>query len=694
MRGAFNIFKTSLYKALRISSGLFLLACLLLTSLVHATPSYNSDLTVGTSTSSNSFTVSSCTDQVLFVFIQSENDGAPSAVAYNGTAMTAIGAFATNSTSEYIRGYYLVAPSSGTHNVTITGWGGSPVRVEMFTYCSVNQSSPIGATAVSSGTAAGPPFTRSTSITPTDASSRIVQMFTLQTCSVNTTQTLSVGTARAANGGGIWNTHSFGLSDYAPGSTSNYTVNHGLSGGGGCGGSGQLGLLMELMPDVAAPTATVTPAQSPTQTPLPGATATPSSGCTVSYNSDASDYPPQQWGGSLSWSWTNGGSSNTVMFLVLHRNASNAGSQTFQYNGVSMTQLFNLGDMAVYYLVNPAAGTHNITNSASNYDLSWIDVFSYDGVTTTDPFSGGNYATASGSGTTLDVNITPVNSAGTILALLYGANHAPTAHTITGGSSRHVVTASQWGVTHGFGFGDRAASSGSMTISQAFNAGSGTIKGAAIELNPCGPQPTKTPTPTNTPYQSPTITPTRTRTPSNTPFYSPTFTRTYTLTYTRTLTPTPTRSFTASPIVSATNTPIASATTTLTPQAVPMTKSINVGSASIGDTITYCISWTNQSGGSTAISVWDTVPIVMAYLSCWAQSGALTGCSYNPRVVLFNIGASVANGASGTVCFNAVITGYPWLPGADLSANLAWWQGRDDELLPWKPTLLLDGGRR
>jgi uncharacterized repeat protein (TIGR01451 family) len=115
-----------------------------------------------------------------------------------------------------------------------------------------------------------------------------------------------------------------------------------------------------------------------------------------------------------------------------------------------------------------------------------------------------------------------------------------------------------------------------------------------------------------------------------------------------------------------------------------MTKSENVTSATLGDTITYCITWTNNSGGPIDINIWDTVPITMAYLSCWAASGSLTSCNYSPRLAYFTVGTGVAAGASGQVCFRAVVTGYPWTPGFDTAGWLAW-LARDEDLDPASP---------
>jgi uncharacterized repeat protein (TIGR01451 family) len=265
------VMELALNKSLMRIAALWVLGVLLTPAcLIAGAPTYNSDYSHANAATS-SFTVSACTNQILIVIVQMPSNFGVTGATYGGTAMTEIGAFSVAGTDIHTRAFYLTNPAAGTANVVISGvnsW--DPVWVHRYTYCGVNQTTPIGATATSTGTSGGPTFTRSTSITPTNSGSTIAQMFALQTCSQNTTQSLSVGTARASAGIGMWNQHSFGLGDYAPGSTSSYTLNHGLSGGGGCGGSGQVGMLLELMPAGATGTPTThTPTHTPTRTHTP-----------------------------------------------------------------------------------------------------------------------------------------------------------------------------------------------------------------------------------------------------------------------------------------------------------------------------------------------------------------------------------------------------------------------------------------
>jgi uncharacterized repeat protein (TIGR01451 family) len=129
----------------------------------------------------------------------------------------------------------------------------------------------------------------------------------------------------------------------------------------------------------------------------------------------------------------------------------------------------------------------------------------------------------------------------------------------------------------------------------------------------------------------------------NSPTVSPTPSPTGTPTRTPTNTPSPTASVTATP------TP----TPSVTPQ-MALTKTSNVMTATIGDTITFCINWENDSGATNTINVWDSVPSTLSYMSCsnaCSQSGGVVSWS-------FSTGAHT----SGTVCFWGTVNGYPWWP--------------------------------
>ena len=56
------------------------------------------------------------------------------------------------------------------------------------------------------------------------------------------------------------------------------------------------------------------------------------------------------------------------------------------------------------------------------------------------------------------------------------------------------------------------------------------------------------------------------------------------------------------------------------------------------------------------------MPAATTYESCWNQSGPYSGpCGNSGGLVTWTVG-SVGAGTTGTVCFGAVVSGYPWWP--------------------------------
>lgn len=392
------------------------------------------------------------------------------------------------------------------------------------------------------------------------------------------------------------------------------------------------------------------------------------------------------WGESGTQSYAvTAGTNQALLVWVVSTHGGTVSSVTYNGTGMTLVGSIDAGNsttLRAYILVNPPVGTANIvvTNGNGQGYIHFAAAV-YEGVHQTTPI--GNTASATTSGT--DPMVSSVshtrssNDSTVVIASAAGWNPSYSGNNANVGTQRFHANAG--GEIRSFAFSDFSPGSTGTTTLTHTRTGSGWSGGGiyALELMPAGPagSPTRTPTRTRTPTSTPVFSPTRTRTP--TPVVTPTFTRTISPTFTRTRTPTHTPNWTATR--SPTPAP-ASPTRTLTPITIPMNKTINVASATIGDTITYCISWQNNTGGSASVSIWDTVPISMAYLSCWRQSGAaMTGCTYTPRLATFNFG-TVANGANGVVCFNAVITGYPWLPGEDLPAWLAW-LAREEDADPW-----------
>jgi uncharacterized repeat protein (TIGR01451 family) len=99
-----------------------------------------------------------------------------------------------------------------------------------------------------------------------------------------------------------------------------------------------------------------------------------------------------------------------------------------------------------------------------------------------------------------------------------------------------------------------------------------------------------------------------------------------------------------------TPTPSPSPTQTATP-GMAILKTASVSTATIGDTVTFCMQWTNDSAASQTIILWDSVPSMLTYLGS-APSGTV-----NAGVVSWSI--SAGSGSTGSDCFWGIVSGYP-----------------------------------
>jgi uncharacterized repeat protein (TIGR01451 family) len=86
-----------------------------------------------------------------------------------------------------------------------------------------------------------------------------------------------------------------------------------------------------------------------------------------------------------------------------------------------------------------------------------------------------------------------------------------------------------------------------------------------------------------------------------------------------------------------------------------LAKSSNTTWAYVGDTITYCLTYTNASSNDMTTDLWDTVPGNMMFYGC-TNSCDTQAYGYN-NVVHWNL--TIGAGQYGTVCFYARVTDYP-----------------------------------
>lgn len=91
---------------------------------------------------------------ILFAGIDTNGDGdVITSVAYNGSAMTQIAKLQYSSSAEFMYLYYLVNPSTGTNNISVTKSGGaSSVRVRGISYTGAKQTGQPDASTTQAGT--------------------------------------------------------------------------------------------------------------------------------------------------------------------------------------------------------------------------------------------------------------------------------------------------------------------------------------------------------------------------------------------------------------------------------------------------------------------------------------------------------------------------------------------------------------
>lgn len=178
--------------------------------------------------STYSFTVGSCANRVLILGVQfggsTDVSGTPT---YNGVSMTQVGTYSVAGTTfAAVRVYSLVAPASGSHNVSISNTGGANyIYSSIASYCGVDQTTPVE----TSGTA-GPTTNTSLSksLTTTTSGDWLVGFFS----GGSTGASLSAGsntTFRTTVTGGSWNNIGDTNGPQSPAGTYSIAVSAGAS---------------------------------------------------------------------------------------------------------------------------------------------------------------------------------------------------------------------------------------------------------------------------------------------------------------------------------------------------------------------------------------------------------------------------------------------------------------------------------
>lgn len=284
---------------------LLLVLILLLCGRAQAAVTFGSDWASTGSGVTDSITVtatlgSTGANSILFVLLQAESNYSTPSVDYNGTAMTSLGGKVTysGSVTVYRELFYLNANLTSGQNIHV--FSGSPTtlgqsnskawHINYFTYGGVSGIGTSSVNATNGATSSsGSPVSVAFNFTPTFASSKMIHLLNVQASNTCGSTYASVfGTVRQNLS---WTTMgalatSEGMADYAPGSTTLYSLSQswnpnycGESAYGrgvelvDAGGGGGTATFAPTISPSNTPTAT--PTVSPTNTAVPPATATP-----------------------------------------------------------------------------------------------------------------------------------------------------------------------------------------------------------------------------------------------------------------------------------------------------------------------------------------------------------------------------------------------------------------------------------
>lgn len=200
---------------------------------------------------------------------------------------------------------------------------------------------------------------------------------------------------------------------------------------------------------------------------------------------------------SFGGSTTNPNSSLTVAhtvaagatLLVFIINTAGATTDTATWNGSSMTlwnsQTFSGETQKIFYIVNPASGTHNVVITCSGNNLLTGHGISFLGSDTTTPLA--NFFASNGTGTTGSTAVTTSKNNSFIVSSLLQNTAAASTNTTTDGSTGWglTATASNGGTIffHSGSSSIQKATSGSYTSSWSFTGGTQVWGVVAFEVN-------------------------------------------------------------------------------------------------------------------------------------------------------------------------------------------------------------------
>lgn len=358
-------------------------------------------------------------------------------------------------------------------------------------------------------------------------------------------------------------------------------------------------------------TFTFSPTISPTYTPS-GCGAAPTFGDARMIGSGCIGGGP-----AFSFAYTVPVLSNQLLIIRIEETQNGNSPTAVQFGGQAMTLLSTGAHGApnlwlfTYYLYNPPTGTLNLTFNHVGGNCNWnIAAERYTGVD-------------------------PSNPVGTFNTILNGTSDAQKSLTLT------VTTIGNNSVISEFMASDQVCNAGDLPVGWAGqNSFNLRTTGVVMACCECVFGDYKAVGAAGTYQMSYTLAQTGR-------YYSAAPIEIRGLACTPTPTYTPSYTFTASPTVSPT------VSQTVTPR-MGLTKTSNLATASIGDTLTFCLQWSNDASATTPINIWDSVSTYVTYLGC------SNTCTKTAQTVAWTFNA--ASGASGSVCFWGTVNGYPWWP--------------------------------
>src|SRR5579885_377354 len=259
----------------------------------------------------------------------------------------------------------------------------------------------------------------------------------------------------------------------------------------------------------------------------------------------------------LSWSHTTGSHLNSLLLVNVVMTKTNVSQIT--YGSQQLTYLANIfcpGNCheAVWYLANPASGTHTITLTLQDADAVSAGASTFYNVNVQSPF--GQIASNKGTGAQASVSVS--SSLSQLIVDAYGSSQSVGATPVSGQTKLYMTSA-----TTAAGNSYKNGGTGSTTMSWANGNSNQPWTDIALAINGIALAATDTPVPTTTPVptQIPTQLPTPTPLPTAVPTTAPTTTTISTpISVMPTTTPMPTTAASPTLIPTATPTPVPGST--------------------------------------------------------------------------------------------------------------------------------------